>query len=108
MSRVRFDKYGQRFCTAAADGTVSLWSLEEGGRSNARALETQHCFGRQASDALFVGGGGSVVAAAGLSPSGANIVVWDSLAPPASSRLAATCHEGGRKREGRACGCRGS
>jgi WD40 repeat protein len=44
-----------------------------------------------------VGASGSVIAAAGLSPTNENIVLWDTLAPPTSSRAAVHCHDGGAR-----------
>lgn len=48
---VQFDNYGQRFATAALDGTVCTWQLEVGGRSNVHPMESSLCFD---SHALYV------------------------------------------------------
>lgn len=45
-------------------------------------------------DIAYVASSGSIVAAAGYSASGANVVVWDTLAPPTTSRASILCHEG--------------
>lgn len=37
---------------------------------------------------------GSVIAAAGNSSNGVNVVIWDTLAPPSTSRASISCHEG--------------
>eukprot|EP00850_Spirogloea_muscicola_P016498 SM000134S26941 [mRNA] locus=s134:258339:270283:+ [translate_table: standard] len=95
VSSVRFDHFGHRFVSAAADGTVLVWRVEVGGRSNVRPAETRQCFGRHASDAAFVGPGASLVAASGMTPGNNNLVLWDTLSPPSSSRIAVSCHEGG-------------
>lgn len=95
VAAVRFDRYGHRFLTAGGDGTLSTWRLEVGGRSNVRPIETRQCFRRYSFDCVYVGAGGSVVAAAGLTQSGANVTLWDTLAPPNSSRASAICHDGG-------------
>eukprot|EP00850_Spirogloea_muscicola_P013937 SM000097S24790 [mRNA] locus=s97:236557:248609:- [translate_table: standard] len=95
VSSVRFDHFGHRFVSAAADGTVLVWRVEVGGRSNVRPAETRQCFGRHASDAAFVGPGASLVAASGMTPGNNNLVLWDTLSPPSSARIAVSCHEGG-------------
>eukprot|EP00850_Spirogloea_muscicola_P018188 SM000164S02250 [mRNA] locus=s164:77152:88541:+ [translate_table: standard] len=95
VSSVRFDHFGHRFVSAAADGTVLVWRVEVGGRSNVRPAETRQCFGRHASDAAFVGPGASLIAASGMTPGNNNLVLWDTLSPPSSSRIAVSCHEGG-------------
>lgn len=45
-------------------------------------------------DVTYVTASGSIVAAAGHNSSGVNVVVWDTLAPPATSRASIMCHEG--------------
>lgn len=43
---------------------------------------------------MFVSASGSVVASAGYSSNGANVVIWDTLSPPATSQTSIMCHEG--------------
>ncbi|KAI7741816.1 hypothetical protein M8C21_003249, partial [Ambrosia artemisiifolia] len=88
ISAVHFDHCGQRFATAASDGTVCTWQLEVGGRSNVRPTE---------SDVTYVTSSGSIVAAAGYSSNNVNVVIWDTLAPPTTSRASIMCHEGGAR-----------
>lgn len=95
ISAVRFDHYGHRFVTAALDGTVCTWQLEVGGRSNVRPTESSICFDNHTSDATFITASGSIIAAAGYSSTGVNVVMWDTLAPPATSQASIMCHEGG-------------
>ncbi|KAI3933666.1 hypothetical protein MKW92_047590, partial [Papaver armeniacum] len=95
ISSLKFDHYGHRFVTAAFDGTVCTWQLEVGGRSNICPTESSICFNNYASDVTYVAGSGSVIAAAGHSSNGANVVIWDTLAPPATSQASLVCHEGG-------------
>ncbi|RAL54218.1 hypothetical protein DM860_004689 [Cuscuta australis] len=95
ISSVQFDHCGQRFATAASDGTVSTWQLEVGGRSNIHPTESSICFKNYTSDVTYVTASGSIIAAAGYSSSGVNVVVWDTLAPPATSQASIMCHEGG-------------
>lgn len=45
-------------------------------------------------DVTYVTASGSIVAAAGYSSNGVNVVVWDTLAPPATSQASIMCHEG--------------
>ncbi|TVU34091.1 hypothetical protein EJB05_15917, partial [Eragrostis curvula] len=97
ISAVQFDYYGQRFATAALDGTVCTWQLEVGGRSNVHPTESSICFDSHASDVAYVSASGSVVAAAGSSANGANVVIWDSLSPPATCQTSIMCHEGGAR-----------
>ncbi|GFP88205.1 dmx-like protein 1 [Phtheirospermum japonicum] len=97
VSAVRFDHCGHRFVTAALDGTVSTWQLEVGGRSNIRPTESSVCFNNHSADVTYVTASGSIVAAAGYSSSGVNVVIWDTLAPPATSRASIMCHEGGAR-----------
>ncbi|KAI3971495.1 hypothetical protein MKX01_021555 [Papaver californicum] len=94
ISSLKFDHYGHRFVTAAFDGTVCTWQLEVGGRSNICPTESSVCFNNYASDVTYVAGSGSVTAAAGYSSNGANVVIWDTLAPPATSQASLVCHEG--------------
>lgn len=49
ISAVQFDYYGQRFATAALDGTVCTWQVEVGGRSNVHPTESSLCFNTHAS-----------------------------------------------------------
>lgn len=95
ISAVQFDKCGQRFATAALDGSLSTWQLEVGGRTNIRPTESSLCFNNHASDVTYVTASGSIIAAAGHSSSGINVVIWDTLAPPSTSRASIMCHEGG-------------
>ncbi|XP_062213038.1 uncharacterized protein LOC133913785 [Phragmites australis] len=95
ISAVQFDYYGQRFATAALDGTVCTWQVEVGGRSNVHPTESSVCFDGHASDVAYVSATGSVVSAAGYSSNGANVVIWDTLSPPATSQTSIMCHEGG-------------
>ncbi|RZC84702.1 hypothetical protein C5167_047491 [Papaver somniferum] len=95
ISSLKFDHYGHRFVTAAFDGTVCTWQLEVGGRSNICPTESSICFNNYASDVTYVAGSGSVIAAAGHSSTGANVVIWDTLAPPSTSQASLVCHEGG-------------
>ncbi|BAS72657.1 Os01g0551900, partial [Oryza sativa Japonica Group] len=95
ISAVQFDYYGQRFATAALDGTVCTWQVEVGGRSNVHPTESSLCFNTHASDVAFLTASGSVLAAAGCSSNGANVVIWDTLAPPSTCQTSIMCHEGG-------------
>ncbi|XVF33142.1 hypothetical protein REPUB_Repub17cG0142900 [Reevesia pubescens] len=97
ISALQFDHCGHRFATAALDGTVCTWQLEVGGRSNIRPTESSLCFNNHASDVTYVTSSGSVIAAAGCSSNGVNVVIWDTLAPPATSRASIICHEGGAR-----------
>ncbi|GLU00836.1 hypothetical protein SLE2022_181750 [Rubroshorea leprosula] len=97
VSAVQFDHCGHRFATAALDGTVCTWQLEVGGRSNIRPTESSFCFTSHASDVSYVSSSGSVIAAAGYSSNGVNVVIWDTLAPPATSRASIICHDGGAR-----------
>ncbi|CAO2835453.1 unnamed protein product [Amaranthus hypochondriacus] len=95
VSGLQFDRCGHRFASSALDGTVSAWQLEVGGRSNVRPTESSLCFSGQVLDVCYVGTSGSIIAAAGYSSNGVNVVIWDTLAPPSSSRASVMCHEGG-------------
>lgn len=97
ISAVQFDYYGQRFATAALDGTICTWQVEVGGRSNVLPTESSICFDSHASDVTYVSASGSVVASAGYSSNGANIVIWDTLSPPATCHTSILCHEGGAR-----------
>lgn len=97
ISALQFDHCGHRFATAALDGTVCTWQLEVGGRSNIRPTESSLCFNNHASDVTYVTSSGSIIAAAGCSSNGVNVVIWDTLAPPATSRASIICHEGGAR-----------
>ncbi|KAL6495596.1 hypothetical protein OROGR_030159 [Orobanche gracilis] len=98
VSAVRFDHCGHRFVTGALDGTVCTWQLEVGGRSNIHPTESSVCFNNHtARDVTYVTASGSIVAAAGYNSSGVNVVIWDTLAPPATSRASIMCHEGGAR-----------
>ncbi|KAK6158900.1 hypothetical protein DH2020_006214 [Rehmannia glutinosa] len=94
VSAVRFDHCGHRFVTAALDGTVCTWQLEVGGRSNIHPTECSVCFNNHTADVTYVMASGSIVAAAGYSSNGVNVVIWDTLAPPATSQASIMCHEG--------------
>ncbi|KAF3659150.1 putative dof zinc finger protein DOF2.5-like [Capsicum annuum] len=97
VSAVKFDHCGHRFVSAASDGTVCTWQLEVGGRNNVRPTESSLCFNNYTSDVTYVTSSGSIIAAAGYSSSGVNVVIWDTLAPPATSRASIMCHEGGAR-----------
>ncbi|KAK6239684.1 hypothetical protein QUC31_005153 [Theobroma cacao] len=97
ISALQFDHCGHRFATAALDGTVCAWQLEVGGRSNIRPTESSLCFNNHASDVAYVTSSGSIIAAAGCSSNGVNVVIWDTLAPTATSRASIICHEGGAR-----------
>ncbi|KAD7117001.1 hypothetical protein E3N88_04269 [Mikania micrantha] len=97
ISAVHFDHCGQRFATGALDGTVCTWQLEVGGRSNVRPTESSLCFNNYTSDVTYVTSSGSIVAAVGYSSNNVNVVVWDTLAPPTTSRASIMCHEGGAR-----------
>lgn len=97
ISAVRFDHCGHRFVTAAQDGTVCTWQLEVGGRSNVGPTESSICFDNHTSDVTYVTPSGSIIAAAGCSSTGINVVIWDTLAPAATSRASIMCHEGGAR-----------
>ncbi|KAF3439842.1 hypothetical protein FNV43_RR18120 [Rhamnella rubrinervis] len=97
ISAVQFDQCGHRFATAALDGTVCTWQLEVGGRSNIRPLESSLCFDNHASDVTYVTSSGSIIAVAGYSSNGVNVVIWDTLAPPTTSQASIICHEGGAR-----------
>lgn len=45
-------------------------------------------------DVTYVTASGSIVAAAGYSSNGNNVVVWDTLAPSVTSQASIMCHEG--------------
>ncbi|XP_010695486.2 uncharacterized protein LOC104908039 isoform X2 [Beta vulgaris subsp. vulgaris] len=95
VSGLHFDRCGHRFASSASDGTVSAWQLEVGGRSNVRPTESSLCFNGHVSDVCYVSTSGSIIAAAGYSSNGVNVVIWDTLAPSSSSRASVMCHEGG-------------
>nr|XP_043623601.1 uncharacterized protein LOC122595321 isoform X2 [Erigeron canadensis] len=97
ISAVQFDHCGQRFATAASDGTVCTWQLEVGGRSNVRPTESSLCFNNYTSDVTYVTSSGSIVAASGYSSNNVNVVIWDTLAPLTTSRASIMCHEGGAR-----------
>ncbi|KAK4418497.1 Bifunctional fucokinase/fucose pyrophosphorylase [Sesamum alatum] len=97
VSAVQFDHFGHRFVTAALDGTVCTWQLEVGGRSNIHPTESSVCFNNHTADVTYVTASGSIVAAAGYSSTGVNVVVWDTLAPPTTSQASIMCHEGGAR-----------
>ncbi|XWS46253.1 hypothetical protein CRYUN_Cryun14cG0048700 [Craigia yunnanensis] len=97
ISALQFDHCGHRFATAALDGTVCTWQLEVGGRSNIRPTESSLCFNNHASDVTYVTSSGSIIAVAGCSTNDVNVVIWDTLAPPATSRASIICHEGGAR-----------
>ncbi|KAK9749540.1 hypothetical protein RND81_02G133100 [Saponaria officinalis] len=95
ISALQFDCSGHRFANCASDGTVCTWQLEVGGRSNVRPTDSSICFNGHASDICYVATSGSIIASAGYSSNGVNVVIWDTLAPPTSSRASVMCHEGG-------------
>ncbi|BFG22185.1 hypothetical protein CerSpe_084590 [Prunus speciosa] len=97
ISALQFDHCGHRFATAALDGTVCTWQLEVGGRSNIGPRESSLCFNSHASDVAYVTSSGSIIAVAGYSSSNVNVVIWDTLAPPTTSRASILCHEGGAR-----------
>ncbi|XP_052192792.1 uncharacterized protein LOC127801585 isoform X2 [Diospyros lotus] len=97
VSALQFDHCGHRFATAALDGTVCTWQLEVGGRSNICPTESSLCFNNHALDVTYVTASGSIIAAAGYSSNGVNVVIWDTLAPPTTSRASIMCHEGGAR-----------
>ncbi|XP_047057254.1 uncharacterized protein LOC124663619 [Lolium rigidum] len=97
ISAVQFDYYGQRFATAALDGTICTWQVEVGGRSNVHPTESSLCFNGHASDVAYVDASGSILAAAGCNSNAANVVVCDMLAPPATCQNSIVCHEGGAR-----------
>lgn len=45
-------------------------------------------------DVTYVTASGSIIAAAGYSSDGVNVVIWDTLAPSTTSRASIMCHEG--------------
>ncbi|CAK7348696.1 unnamed protein product [Dovyalis caffra] len=95
ISALQFDHYGHRFVTTALDGTVCTWQLEVGGRSNIHPTESSLCLNGYASDVTYITSSGSVIAATGYSSIGANVVIWDTLAPPMTAQASIFCHEGG-------------
>ncbi|BBG97665.1 transducin family protein / WD-40 repeat family protein [Prunus dulcis] len=97
ISALQFDHCGHRFATAALDGTVCTWQLEVGGRSNIGPTESSLCFNSHASDVAYVTSSGSIIAVAGFSSNNVNVVIWDTLAPPTTSRASILCHEGGAR-----------
>ncbi|XP_042377288.1 uncharacterized protein LOC121970563 isoform X1 [Zingiber officinale] len=97
ISALQFDHYGHRFATAALDGTICTWQLEVGGRSNVHPTDSSLCFDNHASDVAYVATSGSILAVAGSSTNGINVVLWDTLAPPATSQASLFCHEGGAR-----------
>uniref|UniRef100_A0ACD5VM29 Uncharacterized protein n=1 Tax=Avena sativa TaxID=4498 RepID=A0ACD5VM29_AVESA len=99
ISAVQFDYYGQRFATAALDGTICTWQVEVGGRSNVHPTESSLCFNSHASDVAYVDASGSVLVAAGCNSNAANVVIWDMLAPPATCQTSILCHEGKSKQQ---------
>lgn len=97
ISALQFDHFGHRFASAALDGTVCTWQLEVGGRSNVCPTESSLCFNGQASDVTYFSSSGSIIAVAGYSSNSVNVVIWDTLAPPSTSRASILCHEGGAR-----------
>ncbi|XP_009410819.2 uncharacterized protein LOC103992724 isoform X1 [Musa acuminata AAA Group] len=97
ISALQFDHYGHRFATAALDGTVCTWQLEVGGKSNVHPTDSSLCFSNHASDVAYVATSGSILAAAGCSTNGVNVVLWDTMAPPATCQASLFCHEGGAR-----------
>ncbi|OIW02299.1 hypothetical protein TanjilG_11193 [Lupinus angustifolius] len=97
ISALQFDHFGHRFASAGLDGTVCTWQLEVGGRSNVRPTESSLCFNGHASDVTYFSSSGSIIAVAGYSSNAVNVVIWDTLAPPTTSRASILCHEGGAR-----------
>ncbi|KAF6136184.1 hypothetical protein GIB67_001593 [Kingdonia uniflora] len=97
ISSLQFDHCGHRFTTAALDGTICTWQLEVGGRSNICPTQSSLCFNNHAADVTYVAASGSVIAASGYNSNNVNVVVWDTLAPPTTSQVSLTCHEGGAR-----------
>ncbi|MQL89897.1 hypothetical protein Taro_022486 [Colocasia esculenta] len=99
VSAVQFDSCGQRFATAALDGTVCTWQLEVGGRSNVHPTDSSLCFNKHASYMAisYIAASGSILATAGCSTNNMNVVIWDTLAPPTTSQASISCHEGGAR-----------
>lgn len=95
ISSLEFSSCGHRFASTALDGTVCTWQLAIEGRNNVPPTESTICFSTHASDVAYVAASGSILAAAGCSTNGQNIVLWDTLAPPATSKTSLFCHEGG-------------
>uniref|UniRef100_A0A7N0UFW7 Uncharacterized protein n=1 Tax=Kalanchoe fedtschenkoi TaxID=63787 RepID=A0A7N0UFW7_KALFE len=95
ISALKFDVLGHRFATAALDGTINTWQLEVGGRNNILPSESLPCFESYASDITYITASGSIVAASGYGSDGFNAVIWDTMAPPSTSRASIRCHEGG-------------
>ncbi|KAL4360243.1 hypothetical protein S83_027107 [Arachis hypogaea] len=95
ISALKFDHFGHRFASAALDGTVCTWQLEVGGRSNVHPTESSLCFSGHALDVAYLSSSGSIIAVAGYSSNAVNVVIWDTLAPPTTSRASILCHEGG-------------
>ncbi|XP_031374967.1 uncharacterized protein LOC116189446 isoform X2 [Punica granatum] len=97
VSAVQFGPCGHRFATAALDGTICTWQLEVGGRRNIHPTESSLCFNSHAMDVTYVTSSGSIIVAAGYSSNNVNVVIWDTLAPPSTSRASIICHEGGAR-----------
>ncbi|XP_016650199.1 PREDICTED: uncharacterized protein LOC103332248 [Prunus mume] len=47
------------------------------------------------SDVAYVTSSGSIITVVGYSSNNVNVVIWDTLAPPSTSRASILCHEGG-------------
>lgn len=56
-------------------------------------------------DVSYVSASGSVVATAGYSSNNVNVVVWDTLAPPATCQASVICHEGTKHMNLFLCNC---
>ncbi|KAG0465578.1 hypothetical protein HPP92_019742 [Vanilla planifolia] len=97
LSAMEFDQSGHRFATAALDGMVCTWQVDVGGKGDVHSTESAHLFNNHASDVTYVAASGSILATAGFNSNGANILVWDTLAPPAASQASLVCHEGGAR-----------
>ncbi|GAB2231200.1 hypothetical protein Droror1_Dr00027489 [Drosera rotundifolia] len=95
VTTLSVDCCGHRFANGSSDGIVRTWQLEVVGRNNVGPTESSLCFNGSASDVCYVSTSGSVIAAAGYSSNGVNVVIWDTLAPSATSRASVMCHEGG-------------
>lgn len=45
-------------------------------------------------DVAYVTSSGTIIAAAGYSSNNVNVVIWDTIAPPSTSRASIICHDG--------------
>ncbi|KAL7747461.1 regulator of (H+)-ATPase in vacuolar membrane [Sorochytrium milnesiophthora] len=80
-SRVRFDRYGERFGVVDDAGVLSLYRFEPTAYNGRTPFFLLPCHSRYASDLAFLDSD-SVVASAGSSPGHINnIAIWDTLLP---------------------------